>query len=244
MLANCLGVYEKGLEILSHLRTELLKNFKFVLSVGLGILIAMVFGSKMIIFLLNKYYLMTMFCFMGMIIGGIKPVFERVSKDFNKKNFVIFLISFFAIMLLSIIEFDQNNNNNIFMYFVSGISEAISTIVPGISGTAMLMIIGTYNDVMSMFASLFDISSLLNNLVILIPFLIGLIIGVIIVSKFINYLFKKHKTSTYYAIIGFSLASIILIFLQTLGKNYSLFEVILSMVTFIIGYIIAAKMPE
>lgn len=244
MLANCLGVYEKGLEILSHLRTEFLKNFKFVLSVGLGILIAMVFGSKIIIFLLNKYYLMTMFCFMGMIIGGIKPVFESVSKDFSKKNLVIFLISFFAIILLSVVEFNQNNTNNIFLYFLSGMSEAISTIVPGISGTALLMVIGTYNDIMSMFASLFDISSLLNNLIILLPFLIGLIIGVIVVSKVINYLFKKYKTSTYYAIIGFSLASIILIFLQTLGKNYSLLEVVLSLVTFLIGYIIAAKMPE
>lgn len=181
---------------------------------------------------------------MGMIIGGIKPVFESVSKDFSKKNLVIFLISFFAIILLSIVEFNQNNSNNIFVYFLSGMSEAISTIVPGISGTALLMVIGTYNDIMSMFASLFDISSLLNNLIILLPFLIGLIIGVIVVSKVINYLFKKYKTSTYYAIIGFSLASIILIFLQTLGKNYSLLEVALSLVTFLIGYIIAAKMPE
>lgn len=245
LLANTLGVYEKGLEILSNIRKELLKNIKFVVSIGLGILLAMVFGSKIIIYLLNNHYLITIFCFMGMIIGGIKPIFDDVYKKINKSNLTIFLLSFFTILLLSFIKFQGlNYENNIFTYFLSGISEALSTIVPGISGTALLMVIGTYNDVMNTFANLFNLSNLSNNLIILIPFSLGLIIGAVIISKIINYLFKKYKTGTYYAIIGFSLSSIVLLFFQTLNQSYSLTEIFFSFITFILGYIITIKMPE
>lgn len=243
ILATSLGVYEKGLSILSNLKTELLKNIKFLFPICLGIIIAMIFGSKLIIICLNKYYLITMLCFMGMIIGGVKPIVNKVYKNFDKKNLIIFLVSFFAIILLSLVDI-QNNHNNIFTYFLSGVSEAISTIVPGISGTALLMVIGTYNAVMNSFANLLIFELFWENMVVLLPFSIGLIIGIIVVAKIINILFKKYKVGTYYAIIGFSLASIVLMFLQTINRTYNILEIILSLITFIFGYFVATKIPE
>lgn len=244
MLATSLGIYEKGLEILSNLKIELFKNIKFVLSVGLGILFAMILGSKFILYLLNKHYLITMLCFIGMIVGGVKPLYSKVYREFNTKNLLIFLSSFFTIILLSFIKIQSKNVNSAFVYALSGISEAISTIVPGISGTALLMLIGTYDEIMNCFANLFDISLIFRNLIIIIPFTIGLIVGVIGISKVLNNLLKKHKNSTYYAIIGFSLSSIVIMFVQTLNKNYSLLEIILSFLFFIIGYEIAIRIPE
>lgn len=244
ILATSLGIYEKGLEILSDLKNQLLKNIKFVVSVGLGILFAMVFGSKIIIYFLNNHYLVTMFCFMGMIIGGIKPIYKKIYKSFNVKNLIIFLVSFFSIILLSFINLERKNIDNMFLYGMSGIAEAISTIVPGISGTALLMIIGTYSNIMNCFATLFDFSFFSKNLIILVPFAIGLMIGVIVVSKIINHFLKKYKISTYYAITGFSLSSIVVMFFQTLHKNYSILEIIFSFIAFIIGDIVATKIPE
>lgn len=244
MLATSLGIYEKGLEILGDLKTQLLKNIEFISSVGLGILCSMVLGSKLILYLLNNHYLITMFCFMGMIVGGVKPLYNRIYKDFNIKKLLIFLLSFFAIILLSFIKIQAKNASGVFIYILSGISEAVSTIVPGISGTALLMLIGTYDEIMQCFANLFDISIMFQNFIVLIPFTIGLVIGVISVSKILNNLLKKHKVSTYYAIIGFSLSSIVIIFIQTLNKNYSLLEVILSFIFFIIGYEGATRIPE
>ena len=116
--------------------------------------------------------------------------------------------------------------------------------MPGISGTALLMLIGTYDEIMQCFANFFDISVLPKNLIVLIPFMLGLIVGVIGVSKVLNSLLKKHKVSTYYSIIGFSLSSIVIMFVQTLNKNYSVLEIILSFAFFIIGYEVAARIPE
>lgn len=244
ILAASLGIYEKGLEILSNLRTQLLKNIKFVLSVGLGILFAMVLGSKLILYLLNNHYLITMFSFMGMIIGGIKPICNKIYEEFNIKNLLIFLTSFFAIILLSFIEIKSINADCAFVYILSGISEAISTVVPGISGTALLMIIGTYDEIMQCFANLFSVSTLFKNLIVLIPFTLGFIIGIIVISKILNNLFNKYKIRTYYAIIGFSLSSIVIMFIQTLDKSYSFMEILLSFICFIIGYEMATKIPE
>lgn len=244
MLAATLGIYEKGLEILSNLKTQLLKNIKFVLSIGLGILCSMVLGSKLILYLLNNHYLITIFCFMGMIVGGVKPLYNKIYKKFNITNLLVFLFSFFSIILLSFVKIQLKNANGIFVYILSGISEAISTIVPGISGTALLMLIGTYDEIMQCFANLFDISIMFQNFFVLIPFTGGLIVGVISVSKIINNLLKKHKVSTYYAIMGFSLSSVVIMFIQTLNKNYSLLEVILSFIFFIIGYEVATRIPE
>lgn len=244
MLAASLGIYEKGLEILSNLKTQLLKNIKFVLSIGLGILSAMVLGSNLILYLLNNHYLITMFCFMGMIIGGVKPLYNKIYKEFNIRNLLIFLISFFAIILLSLVKIQVKNANSAFIYALSGISEAVSTIVPGISGTALLMLIGTYDGIMKCFANLFDASVILKNLIILIPFMVGFIVGVIGVSKILNNLLKKHKVNTCYAIIGFSFSSIVIMFVQTLNKNYSLLEIILSFIFFIIGYEVTTRISE
>lgn len=239
-----MGIYEKGLEILSNLKKMLFCNIKFVFFVGLGILVAMVFGSKLIIYFLNKHYLVTMFCFIGMIIGGIKPIFNNIYKELDLKKIIYLLFAFFSIILLSIVKFTGNNTNNIFTYFISGISEAISTIVPGISGTALLMVIGTYNEIMNVFSNLFNFSLILKNLAVIIPFLFGLIIGVIFISKLINYLFKKYRINTYYAIMGFSLASVFLMFIQTLNRRYSISEILLAFITFILGYVITIKLPE
>lgn len=245
ILANMLGIYEKGLKILSNIKQELLANIKFILAIGIGILLAMVFGSKIIIYFLNNHYLTTMFCFMGMIIGGIKHIFDEVRKEIKIQNIFIFLLSFFSIILLSFIKFEAiKHNENIFIYFLSGISEAISTIVPGISGTALLMMIGTYNDIMNMFANLFNLSNFSTNLLISLPFFMGLVTGIIITSKIINHLFKRYKTGTYFSIIGFSFASVVLLFIQTLNQSYFFTEIFLSFVVFIVGYIIIIKMPE
>lgn len=204
----------------------------------------MVFGSKLIIYFLDKHYLVTMFCFIGMIIGGIKPIFNNIYKELDLKKIIYLLFAFFSIILLSMVKFTGNNTNNIFTYFISGISEAISTIVPGISGTALLMVIGTYNEIMNVFSNLFNFSLILKNLAVIITFLFGLIIGVIFISKLINYLFKKYRTNTYYAIVGFSLASVFLMFIQTLNRRYSISEILLAFITFILGYVITIKLSE
>ena len=238
-------IFEKALDIVCHLKTKFFKNFTFIMPLGISILIAIIFGSNIIKKCLDNYYLPTMLLFVGMMAAGIKPLFENVKGEkFNVKN-LIFAIAI-SILLVVIESLDFGSNEGIIkrdlftviMLFISGFLDAVATIVPGICGTALLMIVGYYDTVISSLGDLFNISNISHNLFVLIPFLIGLIIGALIVAKVINYLFKHHKIKTYYTIIGFAIMSTIILFVKAITSSFVISELIIGGVLFVIGFII------
>lgn len=245
MFAMMFGVYEKALNIISNLKKELFKNLKFMIILGTSILLAIILGSNIIKRCLDNYYLPTMMLFIGMMAGGIKPLFNNVKGiKVEKQNIICAIIVVAILVIVSSLDFGVNESNldknpiTFLLLIISGFVDAFATVVPGICGTALLMIIGYYDVVITSLSDIFNISNLENNLFILIPFVIGLLLGVYLISKLINYLFKNHKTKTYYSIIGFAITSIILLFKDVLSKTYGIQEIIISIVLFIIGFII------
>lgn len=251
MLAITMGVYETGLKAISNIFKEFKKYYKFLLFLGIGIVLSIVFGSKVVVFCLDKFYLPTMLLFIGMIAGGIKPLFKEVKgKKIEFKNIVISLVVVMILVLVSLFDFGQDKANftknisSFLIFFVGGILDAAATVIPGISGTALLMILGYYNVIMTAFSNVFNFSLLLDNLFILGPFCLGTAFGVFIIAKMMNYLFTHHKTTTYYAIIGFACVSILILLMQTFSGSYGIFEILISIILFVIGYFIAQKLDK
>lgn len=251
MLAITLGVYEKGLKIVSNFTKEIKPNFKFTICLGFGMLLSIILGSNVVMYCLNNYYLPTMLLFIGMIVGGLKPLFQEIKYEKVKlKNVIICCIVIIAILALSLLDFGNDKTNytkslsSFFMFFIGGILDATATVIPGISGTALLMILGYYNIIMNTFGDILNFSNITNNLFVLIPFCFGMLLGIIYIAKLMNYLFSKHKNSTYYAIIGFALTSIVLLFMQTTGRIYSVSEIIISLIMLVLGYFIAKKLDK
>lgn len=245
MFAMMFGVYEKALNIISNLKKELFKNLKFMIILGTSILLAIILGSNIIKRCLDNYYLPTMMLFIGMMAGGIKPLFNKVKGiKVEKKNIICAIIVVAILVIVSSLNFGVNEGNldknplTFLLLIISGFVDAFATVTPGICGTALLMIIGYYDVVITSLGDIFNVNNLENNLFILIPFVIGLLLGLYLISKLINYLFKNHKTKTYYSIIGFAITSIILLFKDVLSKTYGIQEIIISIVLFIIGFII------
>lgn len=251
MLAITMGVYETGLRAISNLSKEFRKYFKFLLFLGIGIVLAIVLGSKVVIYCLNKFYLPTMLLFIGMIVGGIKPLFKEVEGTKPElKNIIISLLTVGLLIAISMLDFGQDKTNYIknfssfIIFFIGGILDAAATVIPGISGTALLMILGYYNIIMNSFGDLFNFSNFANNMFVLIPFCMGTVAGVILISKLVNYLFTHHKTPTYYSIIGFSCVSVFLLFNQTFTRTYEFPEIIISLILFVVGYFISKKLDK
>lgn len=252
MLAITLGLYEKGIEAISNFFKDLKSNFKFLLTVGIGILISVCLCSKLIKFSLNNFYFPTMLLFIGLIIGGVPSLLKKV-KNFNsntKSNVLIAIIVFILITLLSFVSGNNEmnfSNMNIFKYlsliFV-GIIYAATMVIPGISGTAIMMLMGYYDLVISMISNFTDISSTLANLKIVLPFGFGLALGIIYVSKLMNYLLKKHEIKTYYFIIGLVLSSILVMFIQTFRISFDIKSLIIGIVLFFLGYFISKKLEK
>lgn len=245
MFAMLFGVYEKALKIISNLRKELKGNFLFMSVLGLSVLSAIIFGSNIINKCLNNYYIETMFLFIGMMCAGIKSLFQNIKgKKIDKKSKAIAFIISICLVIISLIDINGNNGEipkslfTVFMLFICGFLDIAASIIPGICGTALLMILGYYDTVISALGSLLNISNIANNLFILLPFGLGMVIGAFIISKMISYLFKNYKDATYYAIFCFAIASIVILFVKTITTPFNVFRLLISVTLFIIGWII------
>ena len=238
MLAISMGIYDKAIEYICNFNNNKKESIKYLSPIGLGVILSIVFFSKIISLALNNFYLVTMLFFVGLIIGGVPMVIGKV----KKKDYYIVVISFIIFFLIAISNIDnvyviKNNVIDLFMFFISGIVEAIGTVVPGISSTALLMIMGTYNSVIGALGN-FD------NVKILIPFVIGLFIGLFVVVKIINYLFSKYENKVYAFVLGVLLSSIVLLVVQSFRYSFGIIELIIGLVFMILGIFISSLLKE
>lgn len=237
MMAISLGLYEDMIYSLSNIFKNFKTNALFLTKIVLGMLVSIVLISKVIIIALNNYYLPTMLLFIGLIIGGIPSIIKTAKKETNKTNIIILVVPFIFFLLLDFLT--SNLSINIELNIVNaiwlGILEAFTMIIPGISGTAIMIMLGVYESILQMFSNI-------NYLGILFFFLFGIMLGVFLISKIINYLLSKYKISCYYAIIGFVLSSIIILLRKTLMIESSFNSIIMGIFLMILGAFISYKM--
>ena len=243
-LAIALGVYEDALKKISNIKDELKTKSTYLIKLGIGIILAIMLTSKIVVKCLNKYYLSTILLFVGLIIGELPRIIKQTK--INKKEKILILI---ITLLLTIFFFRisikehtlEKNMIEIFKLVGIGILDSISSIIPGISGTALLMSLGYYEIVLNTFSTILSIDKIRTNLFVILPFTTGFIMGTIIISKIITYLFKNYKKQTYIAVISFSLLSIILLLKRI---DYKLIEIVKNIPFLIIGLIISRKIDK
>ena len=141
------------------------------------------------------------------------------------------------------ISFSNMNFYDCFTLFIVGMIAAATMVIPGISGSFVLMLLGYYEPIINTIKDFTHLTNVVPNLMVLIPFGIGVLIGIILIAKLIEYLLAKHEVTTYFMIIGFILASIILIMLEA-GLTSNLLFVLSGIILFILGFLIAYKLGE
>lgn len=237
MLAITLGVYDKGIYAISNFFKSIKKNTIFLGLLAIGIILSIVIFSNFIKIALEKHYLPTMLLFTGLITGCIPDVYNVVKEQKGVENIIIMSIPCIVLFYLNTFDWNLNvDDPSFFFLIIIGIIEAVTIVVPGLSGTAILMMLGCYELVINSL-SIIDIK-------ILIPYGIGIIMGIIIFVKIINYFFNSHKTKTYWAIFGFAITSVFILLLQTMKFDYSIDNIIISLILLVIGYIISRILSE
>lgn len=238
------NLYDKAIYALTSFFDNPKKNFQFLFNLSVGIIIGIVFFSNILNYFITNYYAYTTSLFIGLILGGIPVIFKNITK--NKSNYIIIIISFIIMILLSISNINnnyvlKNNYLDIIIFFISGLLEALGTILPGISSTALLMLMGVYNIYINTLSNLFNITNIVTNLRIIFPFSLGLLIGIIFISLLVNYLFKYYRSQTFSLILGVSLSSLCLLFIKILSTIYTINILIISIIFIIMGYLITSK---
>lgn len=231
MLAISLGEYERMLYSVGNYFKDIINNSKYLIRICIGIILAIMLFSNIIAKLVNDYYIYTMFLFAGFIFGSS---FE-IKKETNINHFII-IISLIILLVINKYIFNETlmPKTNFIYYIFAGILDSITMIIPGISGTALLISYGCYNDV------IYSISTL--NLPILIPFIIGMILGIIITVKVLLYLFNNYKKTTYNIIIGISISTIIIMVVEGIKNNTGIISILISIILFVLGNFISKKM--
>ena len=228
----CFGLYEKIIDSILHFFKDIKKNLKFLLPIIIGALIGIFIFGNILKIVFNKFYMETSFTFIGLILGSINLVIRQSNiKKANIIHILCLLLTFsFSIYLISL-DNTLINFTNIYSYnslFLAGILMSAGIVIPGVSKTAILIMLGLYNIYLSAISNI--------DLSILFPLGTGLIIGGIIFLIIINFLFKFVKSYTYFGIIGFIIASIFIIYPGFSVNIHGIISIILLIISFFIGF--------
>lgn len=249
LIAISFGIYEKAIKAISNFFKNPINNFLFLFPIGLGVLLSISLTSGLILYFINNYYFPTILLFIGLIMGGIPSLIDNINiKKVKFIHILILILSFSTVFLISLVNgqhfFVETSNEliNFLLFFIIGFIDALTMIIPGISGTAVMMILGCYNLLLNFLSSLTSVAAIFTNIFKVIPYLLGIVLCVIILSKVMTYLFDKKKEYMYCGILGFTLSSVLSLFFETFKNNYSILETIVAFVLLVVGYNIARKL--
>ncbi|MDY0317217.1 MAG: DUF368 domain-containing protein [Candidatus Izemoplasmatales bacterium] len=224
-LAIYLGVYQGILDSIDNLFKQFKKSVLYLLPILIGVALSVVLLAKLVSILLDWNSFIVLFFFIGLILGGIKFVYKRAEITKLDPSLIIsFLVSFGLLILIIILDKTSSNPGidyfsfsfwTYLLIFALGAIASITMIVPGISGSAVLLVLGYYTAIVSnVVGNIFDFGSIGYNLQVVIPFGLGAIVGILVFSKVINFSLKKYPKQTYFAILGFILASVVGVLLE------------------------------
>ena len=257
-MAVSMGIYDKLIHCLTHLFKELKENLKFLIPIFIGAGIALV-GLTFIIEPAFEYFpLQTSCLFIGLIVGGLPSICQKVKGKGMKMSYVIPFVIFFALVVgMALMGAEEGKTADLSLsvwsvikLFGVGVIAAATMIIPGVSGSMMLLVLGYYNPIISTIKDFitalvsFDMQGILQGCGVLVPAGLGMVFGVFAIAKVIEILFAKFPTQSYWAIIGLIVASPIAVILSVGITSVGIFSILVSIITFIVGFIVAMKLGE
>ncbi|ANU16077.1 DUF368 domain-containing protein [Planococcus maritimus] len=235
-IAFILGIYDRLLESISgFFSREWKKQLGFLVPLGIGIVITLLLFSRFIEFLLENHYEATQFFFMGLILGVLPYIMKQaeVKKNFTARHLVILLVIGAALASMAFIQTDENiapitelSLPTFFLLFFSGWLASMAMLLPGISGSFILLLIGVYSTAINALSTL--------NLPIVLTIGAGVMVGFVVSSKVISYLLEHFTYVTYAAIIGLILGSLFVVFPGFAADPTTL---VTSLITFVVGLV-------
>lgn len=210
VLCVIFGIYEKIVNSILGIFKDFRTNFKFLFPLCIGGFVGVLTFGKSLNFLFAKYPMQSNFAFMGLILGTTPILIKNANKNGFKLHYLLYTIAtfLFSVMLIKYENSSSlsciNVDYSVYYYMLCGFLMSIGIVVPGVSSTVILMILGIYTIYLESISYL--------NLSVLIPMGIGLAIGSIIWLKIIQYLLAKFNTQTFFAIIGFVFGSVLILY--------------------------------
>ncbi len=234
-MAVSLGIYDKLISSISNLLKDWKKSLVTLLPIILGCGIGIVGFTYAIEYLLSHHTFVTCMAFVGLILGGIPILLISLKKELAKTSSKIGISGILAFVFLFAVAvflpmmnaedevlktFHATPGVMAALFFV-GIIASATMVIPGVSGSLVMMILGYYYGIINTIKSFldalkaFDMPGLIHGFALLMPFGIGVLLGIFLIAKLITFLFEKFGIQTYCAILGLIIASPFAIFYNT-----------------------------
>ena len=257
-MAVSMGIYDKIIGAVNNLMKDFKNSIKILFPYGIGIAVGIIGLSYIMEFLLTEYELPTIALFIGLILGGLSPILKRVENEkFKITHGVSFLLLLLVIIVpaiyagsLGVEPLTGFNLLSIIVLVFMGMLSAGAMVVPGVSGSMLLMLFGYYeylnNAISGIVTALvkFDINGVLLNAGILIPYGVGVVIGIFVMAKLIGFFLKRYPNTTMWGIIGLIVASPFAILIRVSTASITALSIIISIITFVVGYVVADKLSK
>lgn len=267
-----MGVYDDIIYCITHLFKQLKKSIMILLPYFIGMVVGIIGLAFSIKSLFANFPFQTSMVFIGLILGGVPMILERVrysgladsennGGERKKNNIGILHFVIFALFLLAIVAMQYFGGDGgdvtltvdiisaIKIFFI-GILASATMVIPGVSGSMMLMILGYYNPIIN---SITDFITALSNGEIdkliticgsLVPFGLGVVIGIFAIAKLIEVLLKKFESYTYCAILGLVASSPIVILMGISFAGISVAAIITGVIALIAGIFAASQLGK
>jgi len=227
-LALILGIYEKMITILTKVDLQLFQlikglNFKaikkhislkFLAPIMIGIMISFVSLAHLLQYLFNHFAIYTWSYFFGIILASIFYVSKYTNK-WRKTEFLYFTFGLMVSLILFLLDPNMQENRNLFFVFVCGVIGVAGMLLPGLSGSYLLVLLGNYKLLISDTLHYLTEPAYYNNdefymyLNLFVIFLLGHICGLLLFSRLIKWLITNHKNITFAMLTGFITGSLL-----------------------------------
>ena len=229
-----MAVMVKIYDLFVYAFANIFNDFKNVVkkcwSLFLGILVGILLALVTIVKLLEVIPFITIMFFVGLIIGSIPSIYNKTKGSKVKiVDIVCFILAIAIMVILPFIKTDNDisNSYNFSIYiimFLMGVICSAAMVIPGVSGSLVLMAFGYYAFFMNTFIALlvnlfnFSLTNYWSMFFIIFCFIIGCVVGIVFISKLISKLLEKHSKTVYFTILGLLIASIFSVIYSTFNE--------------------------
>lgn len=211
-MAVILGIYDELIHAIGSFFENWKKHSLLLVEIGFGSLMGVALFSRFMESTMARYPHLMQFLFMGIIIGGLPVLYRKSAAGTKrKKGDIIFFVLGFALVLsmsakpaaVVTMATEQSFLSMLFL-FIAGIVIAVALILPGISGSFVLLVLGLYEITLNAINNL--------NVLFLVPLVLGVVAGTLATTRIIESFLQKHPSKTYMLIMGFVAGSLISVF--------------------------------
>ncbi|WP_349533413.1 DUF368 domain-containing protein [Leuconostoc citreum] len=232
VLAAILGLYERMLDFMAHVRQNFKRDFWYFLPVGLGGIVGIILLSNPLSYLLTTYKAVVLWGFAGAIVGTLPTLFKESSK--TGRHWSDWLVLFATIIIGGVFLYNVAGlvgqlPVNFFSWLLAGGLIALGVIVPGLSPSNFLLYLGLFKPMIQGFKR--------ADPGVFIPIALGGLVTLLLLSKIMHFLIRQYHAKVYHVILGIVIVSTVLIIVPPVAdySGFNLVSGIASALLFLIG---------